>query len=91
MTDVTSNKTLPEYLKKTGGKDLYNHVTQVMSHIVKHCPHKGVDDLEEVSYLIKNSKKFNKDEFLKTNVTKAYAQPSDEYCASMTGKIIDTT
>jgi hypothetical protein len=36
-------------------KDLYQHVTKVMSHITKHCPHQALDKIEEVSYLIKQS------------------------------------
>ena len=62
-----------------------------MSHVVKHCPHKAVDDLEEISYLIKHEKKKNVQmkDFMKTNVTKAYAQPGDEYAAKVTDQIID--
>lgn len=52
MADVTKN--LEGYLKeKSADKDLYGHVRKVMGHIVKHCPHRAVDDLEEISYLMK--------------------------------------
>ena len=59
MTDVTVRKpkSLQQHLKKSADKDLYAHVTKVMSHIVKHCPHKAMEDLEEISYLIKNEGK----------------------------------
>jgi hypothetical protein len=63
-----------------------------MSHIVKHCPHKAMEDLEEISYLIKNNgtgKNLNKEEFLMTCIDKKYAQPGDEHCAKMTTSVID--
>lgn len=47
MEDVTIQRAkaapkldLKQYLKAKGDtKDLYQHVTKVMSHIIKHCPH----------------------------------------------------
>lgn len=64
---------------------MYGHVRKVMSHVVKHCPHKAVDDLEEISYLMKQqAKKTSKvamEDFMKCKVVKAYAQPSDAQCA----------
>jgi len=82
---------LKTYLKKSADKDLYTHVRKVMSHVVKHCPHKAVDDVEEISYLIKheNKKNLKMNEFMKTNVTKAYAKPGDEYAAKVTNQIIE--
>lgn len=56
MADVTKN--LEGYLKeKSADKDLYGHVRKVMGHVVKHCPHRAVDDLEEISYLLKQEKR----------------------------------
>ena len=39
---------------KKGDKDLYAHVTKVMSHIMRHCPDDSLNKLEEVSYVYKN-------------------------------------
>lgn len=94
MSDVSKTNALQEHLKKSADKDLYGHVRKVMSHIVKHCPHKGVEDLEEISYLLKNSgkgAKVKKEEFLKTSIVKAYAAPADESCAKATSEVIETT
>ena len=96
MTDVTVKKpkSLQQHLKKSADKDLYAHVTKVMSHIVKHCPHKAMEDLEEISYLIKNEGKgkcLNKDEYLLTNISKGYAAPADATFAEGTNKVIDAT
>ena len=60
---------------------MYEHVVKVMSHVVKHCPDKAMDKLEEVSYLMKHDgkgKKINKDEFLKTSIVHNYAKPAEE-------------
>lgn len=47
-----------------------------MSHVVKHCPHKAIDDIEEISYLLKHQnkgKKLHMDEFMMMRINKAYA------------------
>lgn len=70
------------------------HVTKVMSHIVKHCPHRAMEDLEEVSYLTKHhgkGKNLNKDDFLQTKISKAYAAPADESSAKNTSNVIEVT
>lgn len=58
-----------------------------MSHVVKHCPHKAVDEIEEVSYLLKHQgkgKKLDMSEFMMMSINKKYAQPGDEICAKET-------
>ena len=32
---------------------LYGHVSEVMSHIVTHCPAEALNKVEEISYLLK--------------------------------------
>lgn len=85
MADVTViNSNVHQDLKqalskqKSGDKDLYQHVSKVMSHVVKHCPQDALNKLEEVSYLIKNKDNINMSKFLKTEVAKDYAKPADE-------------
>ena len=60
-------------MKKSTDKDLYLHVSKVMSHVVKHCPHKAIDDIEEISYLLKHQgkgKKLDMSEYMMTSITK---------------------
>jgi hypothetical protein len=49
--------TLKEHLSglKTGtGSDLYKHMSDIMGHIVVHCPEDALNNIEEISYLLKN-------------------------------------
>ncbi len=39
--------------KHSSGHDLYQHLVEVMNHIVTHCPDNGIDKFEEISYLLK--------------------------------------
>jgi hypothetical protein len=34
--------------------NLYEHITEVINHIVKYCPDKSIERFEEISYLLKN-------------------------------------
>ena len=49
---------LKTHLAKASAGDkkgsLYDHVSDIMSHIVTHCPEEALNKLEEISYLIKN-------------------------------------
>lgn len=52
--------------KNEGGSvDLYQHLVEIMNHIVMHCPDKGLDQFEEISYLIKNKDTIDMSEFLR--------------------------
>ena len=62
-----------------------------MSHVVTHYPHKALDMVEEVSYLLKNQKGVNADDFLKTSVCKDYAKASDEETKKITSDYIAST
>jgi len=95
MADVTViessvNQDLKSCLSKhkKEGNDLYEHVSQVMSHIVQHCPRDSLNKFEEVSYLIKKQNSINIDDFLKTRVAKDYAQPADESTKASTSQSI---
>jgi hypothetical protein len=49
--------TLKQHLsgcKTAQGEDLFKHVSDIMSHIVVHCPEDALSKIEEISYLIKN-------------------------------------
>ena len=60
-------------------KDLHTHISNVMSHVVRHQPANAVlDNLEEVSVLLKKTKddkKFDMGQFTKVAVHKEYAKP----------------
>jgi hypothetical protein len=46
-------------------QNLYKHVGGVMNYIVSHVPHDGLNKLEEISYLTKNTDGIKIDDFLK--------------------------
>ena len=52
------------------GTDLYQHLVEVVNHIVMHCPESGLDKFEEISYLLKHKDHLNINKFLK--VTESY-------------------
>ena len=64
--------------QKSGDKDLLKHFTQVMTHLVQHCPHDALNKLEEVSWFIKKEDHASLKAFLQTEGAKIYARPSDE-------------
>jgi len=58
--------------------NLYNHISECMSHIVTHCPSQALNKIEEISYLLKQSDTIAIENFLKVNAEHTYAQPSDD-------------
>ena len=64
--------------------NLYNHVSECMSHIVTHCPAEALNKIEEISYLLKCSDSTAIENFLKVNADHVYAQPSDESMVAAT-------
>lgn len=71
---------------KENGKDLYTHVTKVMSHLVRHThPSQSLQKFEEVSYLLKNPKLGEK--YLLTAINKDYARPCDKSLEQSTKQI----
>lgn len=40
--------------RSDAGTDLYQHLVDIMNYIVMHCPDKGLDQFEEISYLLKH-------------------------------------
>lgn len=58
-------------------RDLNKHLSDIMDHIIIHCPTEAFNKLEEISYLIKNSDTVAMDKFLKINERPTYAQPAD--------------
>lgn len=85
MTTAAAEKfkefgTLKEHLtgcKTSTGGDLYQHMSEVMGHIVVHCPEDALNRIEEISYAIKKKDTLAIDEWLKTNEIHNYAKPSD--------------
>ena len=73
--------TLKEHLsgsKTAQGEDLYQHVSNIMGHIVVHCPEDALNKIEEISYLLKNKSTLDIEQWLKVNEIHNYAKPSDE-------------
>ena len=59
------------------GGNFYDHVSDIMSHIIQHCPEESLNKLEEISYLLK-MENIDMTNFLKMDALKSYAQPSDD-------------
>lgn len=68
-------RTLLRNSKNTAGTDLYQHLVDVVNHIVLHCPDEGLDKFEEISYLIKNKESIDMNEFLKITGDNNYSKP----------------
>ena len=62
-----------------------------MSHVVTHYPHKALDMVEEVSFLLKGNRGINPGDFLKTDIHKDYAKASDEETKKITSDYIKET
>lgn len=92
MTDVTQGfqdlKSRLEKNKSSNGKDLYTHVSKVMSAIMKHCPHDSMNKLEEYSYLLKLDDAEFMNQFVKTKIYREYAKPSDDATKEVTAACI---
>ena len=58
-------------------KNLFEHLTKVMDHIVYHCPQDALNKLEEISYLLKEGNTSKLEHFLLTNKVETYCKPSD--------------
>lgn len=56
LKEVDNLKQILKDAKDTSGEgtDLYNHLLEVFSLLIKHYPDDALDKIEEVSYLIKN-------------------------------------
>ena len=65
--------------RHSSGLDLYQHLVDVMNHIVSHCPENGIDKFEEISYLLKlqrEGKITSLSEFLKIAEDRSYSRPA---------------
>ena len=69
-------------------RNLYNHLSEVMSHMVTHCPAEALNKLEEISYLLKNKDTIAIQNFLKLHETHIYAQPAYTSLKSATSDLI---
>lgn len=67
--------------KHSSGQDLYQHLVDVMNHIVTHCPDNGIDKFEEISYLLKQQREGKIEslsEFLRITEERPYSKPGKE-------------
>jgi hypothetical protein len=53
-------------------------MSDIMGHIVVHCPEDALNKIEEISYLLKNKNTLAIEEWLKVNEIHNYAKPSDD-------------
>ena len=59
--------------------DLYQHLVEIVNHIVMHCPDKGLDQFEEISYLLKHKDSINMEHFLRVIESDKYNTPSADF------------
>lgn len=84
----TNYSTFERFVEKqsTTG-NLHTHITKVMSHLVRHThPSDSLNQLEEVSYLMKHPEKA--EDFLRTVQSRDYAKPGDQARKEATEKQI---
>jgi hypothetical protein len=62
---------------------LYQHLVEVINHIILHCPDKGLDQFEEISYLLKNKEDINIKDFLQIEDDRYYSIPQSEQAQLM--------
>lgn len=77
--------------RHSSGHDLYQHLVEVMNHIVMHCPDNGLDKFEEISYLLKllrDGKIENLSDFLEVTDDRSYCKPGKEAHADLTAKYL---
>lgn len=58
------------------GVDLYQHLVEVMNHIIMHNPDNGLDQFEEISYLLKHKNSVDMNEFIRVIEKYDYNSPS---------------
>lgn len=58
-------------------KNLYDHLSKVLDHIILHCPNNALNKVEEISYLLKHNDKISIEKFLLTNKQSLYSRPGD--------------
>ena len=76
---------------QTESRDLYKHLSKVMTHVVQHCPEDGLNKLEEISHLTKEGDDAKTASYLKTSYTAKYSAPADEKTAEMTEAVSEST
>ena len=62
---------------------MYQHLVEVINHIILHCPDKGLDQFEEISYLLKNKDDINIKDFLQIEDDRYYSIPQSEQAQLM--------
>lgn len=59
--------------KREDNVDLYQHLVEVINHIIMNCPEEGISKFEEISFLLKNKDNYWLEDFLNCSVAKPYA------------------
>jgi len=81
-------RTLLRNQKREDGSNLYSHLVQVVNHIVLHCPEEGLQNFEEISYLLKNKENIDINQFLVLSQNKSTQAPSNDQVKELTHKFI---
>jgi hypothetical protein len=58
--------------------NLYEHITEVISHIVQCCPDQALERFEEISYLLKHKDTIAIENYLKMHESNRHCTHSDE-------------
>jgi hypothetical protein len=88
LKDFDQLRTLLRNSKNEEGANLYNHLSQMITYIVMHCPDEGLKNFEEISYLIKNKDKLCTKQFLNVDDVRHNQAPSKACVKELTSKFI---
>lgn len=78
-----------QHATKSGPRNLYAHISEVLSHLVMFYPDEALQRLEEVSYILKNQDSVALEEFLRVHDSRGHAKHNSAV-AEATNKQIDT-
>ncbi len=73
--------------KREDNVDLYQHLVEVVNHIIMNCPDDGLDKFEEISYLLKNKDSMYMQDYLKIEEEKRYAKFNENMPAQIVSNI----
>lgn len=77
--------------KTDQNKNLHKHITELMNHIVIHCPDDALNKLEEISYLLKHGDTLAIEDFLKVNEKRVYSEPASGDTVESTESVIESS
>ena len=78
-----------QHATKSGPRNLFAHISEVLSHLVMFYPDEALQRLEEVSYILKHQDDVALEEFLRVHDSRSHAKHNPAV-AEATSKQIDT-